>query len=179
MSVTSHRVLSTVVAAVLGFALLSGCSSPEEQAKAYYERGLKLVEQGEPVKASLEFRNALKIKDDYIPALYALGEVEAQQEHFDNAARLFLNVTERDSAHVQARVRLASLLIAANQLDDSLKFVDQAYALAPTDPSVLTLKGTVALKLDNRGDAVRFANAALKSDPNYADALVFSLPSVF
>ena len=44
--------------------------------------------------------------------------------------------------------------------------------MAPSDVKVLALKAAVALKLDNRGDANRLADAALEIDPKNIDALI-------
>ena len=156
---------------MLGFAFLSGCDSAEKRATAYYENGVKLAASGEPVKASLEFRNALKLNKDYVDALFALGKVEEQQGHFDAAAKIYVAVAEHEPNHVQARVRLAYILTAAGLLDKAQEYADQAFALADKDPSVLVAKAAVALKLDNRGDAVRLSEAALQQDPENADAL--------
>src|SRR6476646_6971388 len=81
--------------AVVVVVALGACRSPEERAQAYYESGTELMNKGEPAKAALEFRNALKIKDDFIPALYSLGLTEMQQGKFDSAAKIFFSVTER------------------------------------------------------------------------------------
>src|SRR4029079_14305939 len=112
---------------LLSLSFLAGCKSHEERAQDYYQSGLQLLEQKQPAKAALEFRNALKIKDDFVPALYSLGLAEEQQGHYDTAIRNFVAVGERDPKHLGARIRLASLLLGAGQLDDALKFADEAY----------------------------------------------------
>ena len=156
----------------MGLLVLVGCKSTEERAQAYYESGVKLLAQGEPAKAGLEFRNALKIKDDFIPALYSLGLAEERQGHLADAAKIFFAVTERAPDNVDSRVHLASILIMGGQSDDAQKFADQAYQLAPSNAEVLALKAAIALKRDNRGDAIRFADAALAIDPKNANALI-------
>jgi tetratricopeptide (TPR) repeat protein len=157
---------------LLSLFAMTGCKSPEERAQAYYENGVKLLKQGDPIRASLEFRNALRVKDNFVPALYSLGLAEEQQGHFDSAAKIYLAVRERSPDHVDSRVHIASMLAMAGQFDDAQKFADEAYSLAPSDPKVLALKAAVALKRENRGDAVRFADAALKIDPKNVDALI-------
>ena len=152
--------------------LLIGCNTADERAQSYYESGVELLAKGDPVKASLEFRNALKLKQDFVPALYSLGDAEQRQGHFDSAAQLYYNVTQLATDNVDARVGLANILLLAGKLDDAKKYADQAYALTATDPRVLAIKAAVSLRLDNRGDAVRFANAALKADANNVDALM-------
>lgn len=170
--VYSFSTSARLVFALIGITLLSGCDSPEERAQSHYESGLELVEQGEPVKASLEFRNALKLKEDFVPALFALGKVEHERNQYQRAARMFARVAEQAPEHVDARVRLSRILLLAGQLDEALKYADQAYALARTNSDVLVLKAAIALKLGNRNDAVRFADAVLDAEPENFDALI-------
>ena len=165
---TSGRLLFVI----FGLAVLSGCDSPEERAQSHYKRGLELVNEGKPVKASLEFRNALKLKEGFVPALFELGKVERQQNRIQQAARIFARVVERAPEHLEARIHLSRILLLAGQLDESLKFADQAYALASTDLEVLVLKAAIALKLGNNADAVRFADAVLENQPDNVDALI-------
>ena len=166
------RIKAPLFLVISAFAALTACGSAEQRAQSYYDQGVKLVQQGELVKASLEFRNALKIKGNFVPALYSLGQVEEQQGHFDNAAQAYDAVTEQDPGNLNSRVRLAYILLAAGRLDEALKLADQALALAGSDPGVLALKAAVALKLDNRGDAIRFSDTALEIDPTNGDALI-------
>ena len=94
---------------LLGLLALVACDSPEERAQAYYEKGVKLLEQGDPVKASLEFRNALKIQEGFVPALYSLGLAQEQMNQPEDAAKIFFAVIERAPEHVDARVHLATI----------------------------------------------------------------------
>ena len=151
---------------------LLGCDSPEERAQSYYEKGEVLLEKGDPVKASLEFKNALKAQEGFVPALYSLGVAEEMTGRLDNAAKLFLAVTERAPDHIKARVQLGTIYLMSGETDAALKLADEAYALAPTDPEVLALKGAISLKLGNRQDAAKFADEALKADPQNINALV-------
>ena len=152
--------------------LLVGCSSSEDRAQAYYERGVQLAAEGKPAKAGLEFRNALKLKKDFVDALFALGEVEERQGHFENASKFYFSVTESSPKHIGARVKLAYILLAAGNADEALKFANQAIAITEDDPSVLVVKAAVELKRGNRKGAVNLANEALKLDPEYVDALM-------
>ena len=163
---------SRFVFALLGAAVLSGCDSPEQRAQSHYERGLELVKQGDPVKASLEFRNALKLKDGFVPALFSLGKVEQERNRYEQAGRIFFRVVEQAPEHVEARIHLARILLLAGQLDEALKFADQAYALESANPQILVLKAAIALKLGNNDDAIRFADATLEGEPENFDALI-------
>jgi len=157
---------------LFGLFALSACDSAEERVESHYKRGLELVEQGEHLKASLEFRNALKLNDKHTSALHSLAKTEQQLGRLRQAAGIYLRVVEADPQHVDARVALANILLLAGQLDEALKFANQAHGLASTNPTVLVLKAAVALRLGNKGEAIRFADAALKVEPKNIDALL-------
>jgi len=173
MALTTHRMrLVGALAAVLGLAALSGCESAGDRAAAHYERGQRLMAEGEPAKASLEFRNALRLKEDMTEAALALGQLEESQGHLDGAVQLYVSVAERDPEEVRSRVRLAYLLLGANQLDDAARFADEAYAITKADPSILVAKAAIALKRGDREDAARLSKAVLEIDPDNTDAVV-------
>ena len=130
------------------------------------------MKQGDLVKANVEFRQAIQLKADFVPAIYALATVLEQQANFDGALNQFRNAAERDPKQVDARVHLSRLLLAGNQLDTALRYADEAYALAESNPDVLALKAAIALRLDNRFDAVRYGEAALAAKPGHLDALM-------
>ncbi|WP_311029144.1 tetratricopeptide repeat protein [Mesorhizobium koreense] len=151
---------------------ISGCDSAEERAQSYYKSGLELLAKGEPIKASLEFRNAIKLDSNFVEALFALGKVEEQQGRFDSAAKIYLSVAEKDPKHVKARVRLSYIFLAAGHPDAALKYAEQAVSVASDDPEAMVAKAAVQLKLNNRGDAVQLSQAALKKDPHDVDAMM-------
>jgi tetratricopeptide (TPR) repeat protein len=168
--VTLRRLLPYL--AVLMTLTLGGCGSPETRAQADYDRGVKLLEQGDLVKASLEFRSALKRKNGFVPALYSLGLVAEQQGRLADAVNIFKDVADRAPDNVDARLHLGYIFAALGQLDDSEKFANEVEKLASGNPELLALKAGIALKRDNRGDAVQFADAALKIAPTNLHALL-------
>ena len=68
----------TIRRIILVFAvfLVAGCSSPEEKAQRYYERGMELLSKQDYVKAGIEFKNAVQNKKDLVGAWRGLLEVE-------------------------------------------------------------------------------------------------------
>ena len=64
-----------------GIIFVAGCSSPEEKAQNYYERGMQFLSQQDYVKAGIEFRNALQLKKDLVGAWRGLLQIE---EHNQN-----------------------------------------------------------------------------------------------
>ena len=67
---------SSRFAVLLGALLaLAACDSAEERVAQHFERGLELVEEGAPEKAALEFRNALEVDENFIPARFELAKI--------------------------------------------------------------------------------------------------------
>lgn len=152
--------------------LLSGCDSAEDRIDSHHKRGLELVEQGELVKARLEFRNALQIDANHVPALFSLGQLEQRTGNVQQAFGLFRHVANAAPKHLGARVGLANIFFVAGQIEDAIKFTNEAYELDPKDNRVLLLKGSIALKLEKPDEAVEFAVAVLKTEPHNLNALM-------
>lgn len=166
------RAVSIMSVLLAGAFALGACDSAEERIEEHYKRGLELVEQGEHRKANLEFRNALTLNNQYVPALFELAKSEQRLGNLRNAAGIYIRVIEAAPEHVEARVALGNILLLAGQLDEALKYANQAYGLAPGNAEVLVIKAAVELKLENTKEAVRFADEALKLDPQNLDALM-------
>ncbi len=166
------RLFSSYSIVLLGFLLIAGCESVEDRIQSYYESGLKLVEEGKPVKAGLEFRNALKLNNDYAPALYQLAKVEFKQGEILKAVGFFQKVIEIDSKHLGALNELSRIFLLAGQLEKAQNYADQAFAINATDTNILVSKAAIALKRKKTSDAIRFADAALKAEPQNVEALI-------
>ncbi len=159
-------------ALLLAITLLGGCDSSEERAQTYYNRGLATLAAGELDKAAVDLRNALKLKEDFTDAQMALGEVEEGRSNFDSAARLYLAVAERNPQNLEARVRLARLLLASRQIEAASIYAEQGNKLAPADPRVLVIRAGVALSRGDRGEAARLAGEALRIEPGNTTAIM-------
>lgn len=166
------RQMATGLVLSAGVLFLAACSSSEEKAEAHYKRGLELVEQGELTKAGLEFRNAHKLKPDHVDALFAFGEIQERQSNIQSAFRIYNAVAEQASDHIRARLKLAYMLMTANQVEQAREFLDQATEINAEDPEVLVANGTYELRNNNPEEAERLAEEALKGNPELEDAFV-------
>lgn len=68
-----------VIAVCLMLAVLAACGGAKEREAKYMERGRALFEQGDLVKARLEFRNVLQVNPDAVDAQYYLGLIAEQE----------------------------------------------------------------------------------------------------
>ena len=68
------------------------------------------LERGEPAKAAVQFRGALRSRPDYVPAHYNLGEALRGLQQYDEAIHHFQRVVELDTTQLAARNNLGGLL---------------------------------------------------------------------
>jgi cellulose synthase operon protein C len=164
--------LTSAIVSVVALSALAGCTPPEQKAKGYYESGLKYLEQKDYIKAALEFRNALKVKQDYPDAWFGMAQVEENDKNWNLVAGDLNKVLELDPKYIKARLALARLMMLSGNFNDALKNVNTALEQDPKDVGVHAMKAAILLKLKKTSEAVQEANVALKLDPLSADALM-------
>jgi tetratricopeptide (TPR) repeat protein len=152
--------------------LLVACTSSEEKARRFLENGQALLAAGEPVKAKLEFQNALQLDEKLIPAWYGMSQIAEQQGDIQGAFALLNRVIDIDPRHLEAQVRRGRLLLIAGELDAALKASNAAFELAPEDASALSLRAAVFFRLDDAAGAIALAQKALEVQPGEANALM-------
>jgi cellulose synthase operon protein C len=160
------------VVVALALLLLSACTPPEQKAKAYNESGQAYLDKGDFVRAALEFRNALKIKQDYADAWFGMAQVEQNNKNWNAVAGDLNKVLELDPKHLKARSALARLLLLGSNAQEALKIVDVGIGQNPLDASLLALKAAILLKMGNKEEAIREANRSLQLNAKSIDALM-------
>lgn len=150
---------------------VAGCSTPEEKAEKYYQKGMSILDT-EPAKAKLEFQNALQIKKNMAKAMYGLGLVAEREGDWKGAFSLMREVAEQEPNNINAMVKLGQIFLAAGKLDFALEKSKKALALDKNNVSALSLHAAVQLKMNNKAAALEYANQALTQDPNSQDAFI-------
>ena len=147
------------------------CSTPEEKAEKYYEKGMALLAT-DPDKAKLEFQNALQIKKNMTKAMYGIALVAEQKGDWKATFGLMNKVLQQDPKHVDALVKTGQLLLAGGKLDIALDRSNSALKLDKNNVPALNLHAAVQLKLNDAKGAIEYANLALAKDPGNQDAYV-------
>ncbi|MEO1457948.1 MAG: tetratricopeptide repeat protein [Pseudomonadota bacterium] len=155
----------------LGLALLlagplTACDdAPSSAAVELHERGVMLLEIGEPARAEESFAAALERDPEYAPShamLAALaeerGETAAAMGHLERAVAA-------DESFEAAYRSLARLALANGRLETALRHVTTSFRLKPSDPAVLALKSRVMRRIGNVDSAVTAASDAVRIDP--------------
>jgi len=152
---------------------LAGCGSPEDRAQRYYQSGMKYLAAHDDAKAAIEFRNALRLKKDLMPAWRGLAETAEATHDLQHLVSVLREILDLDPKDEATRLKLARLLLAAGDANASLKLVSES-----TDPNadnnanLLALKAIISYRLKDKDTALHDAQAAIKIDPGNVDALV-------
>ena len=122
--------------------------------------------------ASVEFRNAVKVKKDMLPAWQGLAQTEEALKRWDGLVSVLRTIIELDPKDDATRLKLARLLVAGGAVDQALKLANDVNDPNNSNASLLALKAAIYFKLKDEDTAVQDANAALKIEPNNIDAIV-------
>ena len=150
---------------------VSGCGSPEERAKSYYEHGMQLLAEHHNAEASIEFKNAVKVKKDYVAAWLALAKIEELNRNFPGEVPYLRTVVELDPKDIADRLKLATLLVAQGGTEDALKLVNAVNDLDGRNADALALKAVILLRKKDATGALKDAQAALDIDPKNPTAM--------
>jgi tetratricopeptide (TPR) repeat protein len=156
----------------LAVLLVSGCSSSEERAKNYYEHGKALVAEHDNARAAIEFKNALKLKKDLLPAWRSLAEVDELAGQRGELIPIFRTIVELDPNDNGAKFKLAKLLVPAGALDEALNLVNATIDADSRNADIHALKALILYRLNDATSGIKEAQAALEIDPGNAGALI-------
>ena len=169
---STSRSLSLFVLVALSSLALAACSSPEEKAQNYYERGNEYLAKKDYVKAGLEFKNALQLNKNMVAAWRGLLEVETHSSNLQSVVPTLRNIVELAPKDVKAKLQLGRIFLAGNALDQALDLANAATKLEPNNADVIAFHAGVLLKLDDQVAAKREAEKALHLDPKNTAAWV-------
>ena len=146
---------------------LTGCfKSSEERAAEHYESGLALVEQGDPDRAMVEFRNTLKYDKTKTDARRQIAEILLAKGKKKQAYRNYLGVVEYLPEDVQARTSLSELAFQLGDWSQFERHATVALEQSSTSASPEIIARTQALDL-----ALRYRAAVLDEDGPAQDAI--------
>ncbi len=158
--------------AALAALLLAGCDSVEERAEKHYQNGMELLAEDNPIKASLEFRNAIKLNDNHVGANLELGRIYEEQKNYTAAVHQYRKVIALDASQLDAHLSLAQILLAFNEVEQAVTSTLAAAQLAPEKLEVLTLEAVLAMRVGEMEKAKAKADKALQLDEDNGDAWI-------
>jgi tetratricopeptide (TPR) repeat protein len=151
---------------------LVACTSPEEKAANYIQNGTALLGEGNLDKAAIEFKNALQINQNLPDALFGLATIQESKQNWKEVYGILSKIREMAPGHVDARIKLAQLYLASNQLDQALEDANEILTLAPEDARSHSLMAAVQYRLENFDGAQKEVDETLAIDANNVEALM-------
>ncbi len=152
---------------------LAACGSPEQNAQTYYERGMEQIAKHDDVAARGELLKAIKYKTDRADIWRALVGVDERTKAapaavFGNLRR----VVELDPNDLDARLKLARIMLNGGAADAALGIVEAAPAEAGSSAPLHALKALLLARTKDLAGAEREAKQAVEIDPSNVDATV-------
>ncbi|WP_339037618.1 tetratricopeptide repeat protein [Bradyrhizobium symbiodeficiens] len=168
-STVGRRVWKTFCFVVIA-ALLGGCGSPEQRAQEYYDSGMALIAKKDDLGARLELLKAVKYKSDRVDVWRALAGIDERTK----ANSLFLDlrrIVELDPRDVEARVKLARIMVAGGAAEPAIKILDAANEGDKPNAGLHAVKALALVRMNDPAGAVREAQRAYDIDPTNIDAV--------
>src|SRR6185312_5101680 len=136
--------------------LLAGCGSPDEQAQNYYKRGMALIEKKDDLAARLELLRAVKYKSDKVEVWRALAGIDERTK----ANSLYLDlrrIVELDPDDLDARLKLARIMLAGGATDAALRVVDAAKEGEKPSAALHALRALIEMQAKDTAAGVKEA----------------------
>ncbi len=144
-------------AVVVAALVLVGCGGAQDRAAAHLARGKHYLEQKDYPKAKIEFKNVLQINPKSAQGYYYLGEVAEAGQHWSAAYGAYSQAVGLNPDYMEARKRLAQLMLFARQTDKADEQVKKILAAKPDDPEGLTMKAVVLEQKNQTAAAEKIA----------------------
>lgn len=142
----SARLCSPLVFALLVSVGLAGCQSSEERAQDHYESATELLAEGDPARAYLEFRNALKFQPNNTEFLEGYAEALAENGRIGAAYRQRLRLAELQPEDFEANVTLARMAVILRDWQTAEPYIRRAAELDPEAPETEELQLALAYR---------------------------------
>src|SRR5712664_4521704 len=150
--------------------LLTGCGTPEERAQGFYEKGMELIAKKDDLGARVQLLSAAKFKADRVDVWRALVGVEERLKSGPAVFQDLRRVVELDPNDLDARVKLARIMVGGGAGDAALKIIEGVNDSDKPNASLHALKATILLQTKDPAGAVREAQRALEIDSRNVDA---------
>ena len=150
--------------------LIAGCGE-EDRIESYFDRGKSLYEEGDLVKARLEFKNVLQIDPKHAQAWFMLAQIEEKEQNWRKAFGAYSKAAEFDPGNTEARVKRAALLLVGGKAEEALAEAESVLAADPENADALTVCAMIRMRQGDTDSAVADATNALEQVADHRGAL--------
>jgi len=107
------KLLKCALAVVTAFLLLSCQGDPQVNRDEFYASGQLYLDEERYRESVIQFRNALQLDPNFLPARLSLARAYQSLKLHQNAVIEFQQILELDSSHRQAKLELGKYLLQA------------------------------------------------------------------
>jgi Tfp pilus assembly protein PilF len=152
----------------------SGANRPQMNAQAAqaYAAGTEAFKNGDLAGAKTQFTRATSADPKAYQAYYSLGVVQERLNEVGNAQASYRQATVIVPDYEPAIFAFAVLLARGGKGDEAMDFLNARRASMPKSAAVIAAMGEVKSIQGDSGAAQRFAQDALKKNPDYAPAMI-------
>lgn len=160
---------SKAVACLIVTLAFTGCMrSPEAKSAKYMQAGKKLLDQHDPARAVLQFRNAVQSTPKNAEAHYQLALAYLAAGDIAGGYNSLRQAVKLNPKHAEAQLRLSALLVSSGRADwirDANTRLQGLVADRPKDPDALHALALTEMKLGAARDATQHLEEALRNAP--------------
>jgi Tfp pilus assembly protein PilF len=142
------------------------------QAAQAYSAGIDAFKAGDLPGAKTQFTRATSADPKAYQAYYSLGVVQERLNELGNAQASYRQATVVVPDYEPAIFAFAVLLARGGKGAEAMDFLDARRASMPKSAAVVAAMGEVKSIQGDSGAAQRFAQEALKKNPDYAPAMI-------
>jgi VWFA-related protein len=128
--------------------------APSDGLSAAFLKGLALLAKGQLEPAAAEFRQALRISDDFLPAAFYLGACYAAGGKDDEAVGAWQTALATESDARIVYDVLADALLRLEEPDHTIQVLDEARGRWPEDEGFLPRRAVAEAMLGRRANAL-------------------------
>jgi tetratricopeptide (TPR) repeat protein len=132
--------------------------------------GLEYLKGGDKVKSAAEFNAILQKAPAYPGALFGLGMIAVEEQHWPDAINYLSRVTQMAPDQVDAHRALGKVYEGQGQYDKAVGPYDQAFTLRPSDFATAKALAKCYAKLDKWNDVARVLRSDSPEEANDAEA---------
>lgn len=147
------------------------CELLPQSPGAFYKAGLLLVRQNAMERAAEQFKHALILRANYVPALNQLGLILANQQKQAEAEQCFRNAIQINPGYMESYLNLGfTKQSAGGQMAEALSQYQLAARLQPEGPVDYFSKGVASANERRSADAVKLFQAAVWMNSSFWQA---------
>ena len=115
----------------------------ERDPELYQTLGLLLLQENEPEKARAQFRKAVEVQSDYLPAHLVLAKMALKSEDYAGAERHLRTILQSNGKNAEALLNLGVAYKGLGQYDKAMQAYDEAEKVNADLPAIYLNRGII------------------------------------